>query len=256
MNRISAFSKRVAKEILRDPLSYIFCLGFPIVMLTVMTVVNESIPEQAGLTIFRIDNLAGGIIIFGQTFIMLFTALTVSKDRTGSFMLRLFASPMSAADFTLGYYIPMMILSLCQSVITLLAAMTVSIILGEPLSAGGLLLAAAVSVVSSVLYISFGFIFGSVLSDKSAPGMCSIIISLASFLGSVWFDAEATGGILLKLCRCLPFLYSVKSVRAAIDLDMSREGFLLPLAMTAVTALVFSVLSAVFFRKKMRSDLK
>lgn len=61
MNRIIAFSRRNFKEILRDPLSYILCLGFPLIMLVIMTLVNESIPAEAGMVIFRIDYLSGGI---------------------------------------------------------------------------------------------------------------------------------------------------------------------------------------------------
>ena len=89
MNRILAFSSRNIKELLRDPLSYIFCLGFPIVMLIIMTLVDQSIPPESGMTVFHINNLCGGIAMFGQTFVMLFTAITVAKDRSGSFLVRM-----------------------------------------------------------------------------------------------------------------------------------------------------------------------
>ncbi|MBO5501127.1 MAG: hypothetical protein J6A48_03810, partial [Clostridia bacterium] len=78
MHKIKAFAVRNGKEILRDPLSYIFCLGFPLVMLVIMTLVDRSIPAQAGMTIFHIENLSGGIMVFGLTFVMLFTAITVA----------------------------------------------------------------------------------------------------------------------------------------------------------------------------------
>lgn len=255
MKRPVIFAGRVIKEILRDPLSYIFCLGFPIVMLVIMSVVNGSIPPQAGMTIFRIDNLAGGIIIFGDTFIMLFTALTVSKDRSGSFLLRLFASPMRSSDFTIGYFLPMGLLALCQAAITLTASYITSLITGVELTAGGLLTALLVSVPCSLMYISTGFLFGTLFSDKSAPGMCSVIISLGSFLGSVWFDAEGTGGTMLKICRALPFIYSTKAVRSATVLDLSKDSFLVPLAVVLLTGTVLFMLSAYVFGKKMRSDL-
>ena len=117
MNKIKAFSTRNRKEILRDPLSYIFCLAFPLVMLIIMTVVNSSIPKQAGMTVFRIDNLSAGIAVFGQTFVMLFTALTVTKDRSGSFLVRMYATTMKSTDFTIGYILPMIIISFFQSII-------------------------------------------------------------------------------------------------------------------------------------------
>ena len=89
MKRAWAFAERNVKEVLRDPLSYIFCIGFPLVMLVIMTLVNQSIPKEAGMTIFRIDRLSGGVAVFGQTFVMLFAALCVSGDRSGSFLVRM-----------------------------------------------------------------------------------------------------------------------------------------------------------------------
>ena len=76
MHKISAFGQRNVKEILRDPLSYIFCVGFPLVMLVIMTLVDRSIPREAGMTIFRIDNLAGAIAACG------FIDLSKVADRT------------------------------------------------------------------------------------------------------------------------------------------------------------------------------
>ena len=108
------FSKRTVKEILRDPLSYIFCLGFPIVMLIIMTIVDQSIPPEAAMTIFHIPNLAPGIAFFGLSFVMLFTCLQVSKDRSTALMLRLYASPMKSLDFIAGYTLPVLVLAYWQ----------------------------------------------------------------------------------------------------------------------------------------------
>ena len=88
--RTITFAKRNLKELSRDVLGYIFCIAFPIVMLIIMSVVNESIPAEAHMTTFRIDNLSGGIILFGQTFVMLFTAILVSTDKNTSFLTRTF----------------------------------------------------------------------------------------------------------------------------------------------------------------------
>ncbi len=57
MNRTLQFAKRNLIELSRDVLGYIFCIAFPILMLIVMSVVNESIPKEAGMMTFRIDNL-------------------------------------------------------------------------------------------------------------------------------------------------------------------------------------------------------
>ena len=195
MSKINAFAKRNFLEIIRDPLSYIFCLGFPLVMLVVMTLVNESIPPETGMTVFRIDNLAGGIAFFGLTFVMLFTSLSIAKDRSGAFLVRLYATPMKSGDFIAGYILPMGILAIIQSVITFVASYIVSLVTGISINPLGMLLAVVVLLPTMVLLVSFGLFFGTLFNEKSAPGLCSIIISLGSFLGGVWFDAEGTGGV-------------------------------------------------------------
>lgn len=255
MNKIKAFATRNCKEILRDPLSYIFCLGFPIVMLIVMTLVNESIPAEAGMTIFRIDNLAGGIAVFGQTFIMLFTAITVAKDRNGAFLVRMYATPMTSMDFVLGYMLPMLFIAVVQSVITYAASLVIAMIVGVKLSLPGFLFSVVALIPSAVMFIGFGLLFGTLFGEKSAPGLCSIIISLGSFLGAIWFDAESTGGVLLKICKCLPFYYCTKSARASMVLEFGFGELWLSVIVVSACAVVVAVVSTVVFRMKMKADL-
>ena len=255
MNRTLVFSKRNLIEISRDALSYIFCIGFPLVMLFVMTLVNESIPKEAGMTIFRIDNLAGGIGIFGLTFVMLFTALAVSKDRTSSFLVRLYASPMKSSDFTNGYLLPMLIVAVVQALLSFLVSLVISWIVGYSLNPLGLLLGILALLPSAVFLISVGILFGTLFNEKAAPGLCSIIISLGSFLGGIWFDAESTGGVMLKICKALPFYYCTKAVRAAIHLDFQAESFWIPTLIVAAVAILITVVASLVFRTKMKADL-
>lgn len=255
MHKIKAFAIRNWKEILRDPLSYIFCLGFPLVMLVVMTLVNESIPAEAGMTIFRIDRLSGGIAVFGQTFIMLFTAITIAKDRSGAFLVRMYATPMTSWDFAAGYMLPMLMISVVQSVITYAASYIVSLIVGIAVNPLGLLLSVLALIPSAVMFIGFGLLFGTLFNEKAAPGLCSIIISLGSFLGGIWFDAESTGGVLLTLCKCLPFYYCTKAARAAVALEFGLEQFWLPLLVVSAWAVLIAAASSVVFRVKMKADL-
>lgn len=183
MNKTVSFAKRNLKEMCRDVLSYIFCLAFPIVMLIIMTLVNESIPAEANMTIFRIDNLLGGIIIFGQTFVMLFTTLSVSKDRETSFLMRLYASPMKSKNFTVGYFLPMILIALAQATVAIAASFVISLIVGVKLNLPGVLLSIVISVPSGIMFIGIGVLFGTIFNSNAAPGLCSIVISLGSFLG-------------------------------------------------------------------------
>ncbi|MCH5203766.1 MAG: ABC transporter permease [Oscillospiraceae bacterium] len=255
MNKIIAFSKRNFLEIIRDPLSYIFCLGFPLVMLVVMTLVNDTIPEEAHMELFRINNLSGGIAVFGMTFIMLFVCLSVAKDRSGAFLVRLYATPMKSGDFILGYILPVLLLAILQSVITFAASLIVSLIVGIELNILGILTAILSLIPSMVMFISFGLLFGTLFSEKAAPGLCSIIISLGSFLGGIWFDIEGAGGILEQICNVLPFHHSVKAARMATAMEFGDE-FIIHLLITVGYSLVIAIVSVIVFKYKMRADLK
>lgn len=253
MKRTLSFADRNLKELLRDPLSYIFCLGFPLVMLIIMTLVDSSIPPEAGMTIFRIDKLSAGIAVFGLTFVMLFTCLSVSKDRAGSFLVRLYASPMRSADFIAGYMLPVFVLSLVQMLITFAASVIVGLITGIRLDILGCLIAALALIPLSVTMISIGLLFGTLFSDKAAPGLCSIVISLASFLGGIWFDVEGTEGILSTICNVLPFFHGTKAARAAVAMDFSE--FWGHIGITCIYAAVITVVSVLVFKRRMRADL-
>ncbi len=252
--RKKAFSVRIFKEIIRDPLSYIFCLGFPLIMLVVMTLINDSIPQETGMTIFRIDDLAGAIAVFGLTFIMLFVCLTAAKDRLGAFLVRLYATPMRSGDFIVGYTLPAFLLAALQTVITFAVSEAVSLFTKVELHLGGLALAAVSLFPTMIMFISLGLLSGTLFSEKAAPGLCSVIISLSSFLGGVWFDADRTGGVLLKISKALPFYHSVKVARLASALEF--EGFGKHFLITVVWAAAFTTAAVFVFKVKMRADIK
>ena len=253
MNRTIQFAKRNIIELSRDVLGYIFCIAFPILMLIVMSVVNESIPKEAGMHIFRIDYLSGGIV-FGQTFVMLFTAILVATDRSTSFLMRLFSSPMKSSDYTNGYILPMLLVGVIQSIVTVLASCVIAGITGTELKVAGLLLVILFSIPSALMFLSIGLIFGSLFNEKSAPGVCSVIISVGTFLGGIFFDAEGVGGPILKICKCLPFLYCTKVARSTIQMDFQWESFGKPLLIVSLTALALVCLAILTFRSKMKAD--
>lgn len=250
--RMTVFSGRNLKELLRDPLSYIFCLGFPIVMLLIMTVVNSSIPPEAGMTVFRIDNLSGGIAVFGLSFVMLFAALLLSQDRTGAFLTRLYASPMKAWEFIGGYYLPIILLSVIQSVITFGASFIIAAAEDVQLNIGRVLLANLSLIPTAVMFIGFGLLFGSVFNSNAAPGLCSIIISAAGMLGGIWMDVESIGGGLKNVCLVLPFYHSVRAVRSIMSGSTANLGTDMLIVMAYTLAAV--IISIIAFRKNMVKD--
>lgn len=247
------FGKRTLTEILRDPLSYIFCLGFPLMMLVLMTIINKSIPEEANMTIFQIQNLAPGIAVFGLTFVMLFTCLQVSKDRSTAFLIRLYAAPIDSRDFVIGYTYPLIIIAILQSLITFLAALLIGFMDGYSIHLVNLLLSVLVLLPSALLFIGFGLFFATILNEKAAPGICSIIITIACMLGGIWMDIDGIGGMLAKVSKVLPFYHGVTAARMVMSGNYSNlfKHFIIILGY----AVVIYILAVVFFRKKMQSDI-
>ena len=68
------FSSRNTKEILRDPLNLAFGLGFPIVVLMLLSAIQANVPVD----LFKIDKLTPGIVIFGLSFVSLFSGMLIS----------------------------------------------------------------------------------------------------------------------------------------------------------------------------------
>ena len=248
------FSKRTLKEILRDPLSYIFCLGFPIVMLVIMTIVDQSIPEEAGMTIFHIDNLAPGIAFFGLSFKMLFTCLQVSKDRSTAFMLRLYASPLKSLDFIAGYTLPVLVLAVLQSVISFIAAIVIGAFVDYQFDLVNVILCILVLIPSALVFISFGIFFGTLLNDKAAPGICSIIITSASMLGGIWMDVDSIGGTFAKFCHALPFYQGVRGARFALTGEYG--DMVKPVLITLGYGILVYLFAIFVLRRKMQQDVK
>lgn len=251
--RSKTFAKRNIKEVLRDPLSYIFCLGFPIIMLIIMTFVNNSIPKEANMKIFNIEYLAPGIAVFGLTFIMLFTCLQVSKDRASAFLIRLYASPMKSRDFIGGYMMPFFIIALAQSVITFLVAAIIGIFSGYTFNILNVVVSIITLIPSVILFIGFGMLFGTLFGEKSAPPLTSIIITISSILGGIWMDIESLNSGMKTICNILPFYHGVEAARMAIVGEFDK--IIIPLIVVTIYAVVIYIISVFVFKAKMKNDI-
>ena len=247
--RALIFASRNMKEILRDPMSYVFCLGLPIVMLVVFYV---TFSETASF--FAINVLTPGIAVFSLSFAMLFMALLVSKDRTTSFLNRLYSSPMTKTDFVLGYMIPGMIIAVGQVVACYITAAILGLITGIELSFIGILLAILSTIPAMFMFVSLGILFGSMFSDKAAPGVSSIVITLSGFLSSAWMPVES-GSTISKVWSIFPFYPAVSVGRTALSMNEATFancwGYLLTVCAYAIVMFTLAVL---VFRKKMSSD--
>lgn len=206
--RMLTLANRNAKEILRDPLTLSFGLGFPIVLLLLLTLIQANIP----VSLFEIEYLTPGVAVFGLSFITLFSATVIAKDRGSALLQRLYTTPLTPLDFILGYTLPMLPIAVMQSVICYLVAA----FLGLPITVN-ILFAILITIPISAFFVMLGLLFGSILNDKQVGGICgALLTNLSAWLSGTWFDLELVGGVLKGIAYHLPFVHAVEMGRAAV----------------------------------------
>ena len=241
--RAYAFSQRCAREILRDPLNLLFGLGFPVILLLLLSAIQANVP----VALFEIRHLTPGITVFGLSFLTLFSATLVAKDRESAFLQRLYTTPMKPADYILGYLLPLIPIAVVQSAVCYLVAM----VLGLPVSIH-ILYALLAIVPICVFYISLGLLFGSVLTTKQVGGICgALLTNLSAWLSGVWFDLELVGETFRKIANALPFVHAVELERAMLLGEFSQAlPHVFPVALYA--AAVTSAAILLFLRQMKR----
>lgn len=211
--KLLAFSGRTAKEILRDPLNLFFGLGFPLVLLGLLSAIQANIP----VPMFEIGHLSPGVAVFGLAFLTLFAAQLVAKDQESALLQRLYTTPLTAVDFILGYLLPVLPMAVAQGIVCYVAALC----LGLELNAGllwGLLALLPVA----VFYVSLGLLCGSAMNVKAVGGVCgALLTNLSAWLSGIWFDVALVGGWFERLANILPFIHAVDLERAALAGDLA-----------------------------------
>lgn len=239
-----AFASRNAKEILRDPLNLAFGIGFPLAILFLLSIIQSNVP----VSLFEIENLVPGIAVFGFSFISTFSGMLIAKDRSTSFLMRLFSSPLTGANFILGYTLPLLPFAIVQSAICFIAAF----FLGLTISVN-VLIAFIVLIPTSILFIGIGLLAGSLLTDKQVGGICgALLTNLAAWLSGTWFDLNLVGGTFKQVAYALPFVHAVDAGKSALAGNYS--GMFPHLWWVIGYATVISILAVLIFSKRMNSD--
>ena len=204
--KMLTFSKRCAKEIFRDPINLGFGLGFPLVLLLLLSAIQANVP----VPLFEIDNLTPGITVFGLSFMTLFSATLIAKDRESAFLQRLYTTPLTGLDFILGYMIPIFPLALGQTLVCYLFAIP----LGLTVSIN--IVYAMIGIIPMAMFnIALGLLCGSLLGVKQVGGICgALLTNLSAWLSGVWFDLTLVGGVFQKLANVFPFVHAVELEKA------------------------------------------
>ena len=233
--RMMSFAKRCTKEILRDPINLGFGLGFPLVLLLLLNALQANIP----VSLFEISTLTPGITVFGLSFMTLFSATLVSKDRES-----LYTTPLTGFDFIIGYMLPLLPIALGQTIICYLFAVP----LGLTFSVN--IIYAVIGMIPMAIFnIALGLLCGSVFGVKQVGGICgALLTNLSAWLSGVWFDLELMGGVFEKIAKALPFVHAVEMEKALFRGDFVLAAtHILPIVLYSVAITAVAILC--FFRR-------
>ncbi|MBE6786634.1 MAG: ABC transporter permease [Ruminococcaceae bacterium] len=242
--RMLTFAKRNIKEILRDPINIIFGLGFPLVLLLLLSSLQKNIPAS----LFEIDSLTPGITVFGLSFITLFSATLVAKDRESALLQRLYTAPLTGLDFILGYMLPLLPLAVAQSVICYLFAIPLGLTVSVKI------IYAIIGIIPMAVFnIALGILCGSIFGVKQVGGICgALLTNISAWLSGVWFDLKLAGSFFEKAANVLPFVHAAEAEKALFSGDFSlARSHILPVTLYSI----FITVSAVFcFLRQMKKQ--
>lgn len=240
--RMLTFAKRCAKEILRDPLNLIFGLGFPIVLLLLLSAIQSNIPVE----LFELEHLTPGITVFGLSFMTLFSATLVARDRESAFLQRLYTTPLTAGDFILGYMLPVIPIAVTQGVV----CYAVALALGLRITIN-IVYAVFMIVPVSIFYIALGLLCGSLFNVKQVGGVCgALLTNLSAWLSGVWFDLNLMGDGFKRIADLLPFVHAVELERAMLSGHF--DGMMKHICFVLGYGLVIALGAILIFLRKMK----
>ncbi|MBR7122023.1 MAG: ABC transporter permease [Oscillospiraceae bacterium] len=242
--RRMTFAKRCAKEILRDPINLGFGLGFPLVLLVLLSAIQANIP----VNLFEINTLTPGITVFGLSFMTLFSATLIAKDRESAFLQRLYTTPLTGMDYILGYMLPILPLAIGQAIICYLFAIP----LGLEISVN--IIYAVIGIIPMAIFnIALGLLCGSVLGVKQVGGICgALLTNLTAWFSGVWFDLNLVGGTFKKIANVLPFFHAAELEKALFNGNYEAAiSHILPIILYGVLIIALAVFC---FLRQMRKQ--
>ncbi len=242
--RMLNFAKRNFKELIRDPLSLVFEIILPVFLLFIFQQIK--VPDDA----YKLENFTPGIIIFGFSFITLFTATLVAKDRGSSLLIRLGTSPMKSSDYILGYILSLIPIIIIQDILFFIVA----ILLGLTFTIN-IIYTILISILVSVLFITLGILIGSLVSEKASGGVGSIIVQLVCFTSGMYFSKDLVGKMFSKVCEILPFESCLNIIKGTLNNNMQIIETRNIIIYVLYTFLVL-IISVILFKKRMTSDNK
>ena len=153
---------------------------------------------------------------------------------------------MTATDFIVGYTLPLLPVGILQIVICFISAF----VLDLPFNIN-VIIAFIVLIIISFLYIGFGILLGTFLTDKQVGGAFAIFVNLSAWLSGAWFELDMIGGTFKTISYLLPFAHARDATRATLVGEYGN--LVVPLLWVIGYTIVIYFIAISGFKKKMKS---
>lgn len=236
--RFVHLATRNLKEIYRDPVSVLLGLAMPLAMLFLFA----TIEKRAPIEMFSAQHLTPGIIIFSFTFLIMFAAMLMAKDKEGAFLTRLLTTPLKASDYIVSYMLPFLPLALLQ--------ITVCMVAGTLLGASFTNIALSLLPLLLIAFacINLGVMLGALFTVNQISGIGSVLITAIGLFSNIWMDLKMVGGIFETIGYAMPFAHAVDAAKGLL-MGKPLFDYSTDLTIALAYALVLFGLAVFAFRK-------
>lgn len=234
--------KRNFIEMIRDPLTLILGIVFPVILL--LTFLSINLSTDLPFDLFSVNYIVSGITVFGFCMLMMLVATIIIRDRQSSLFARFQTLPLRSVDFIIGYMLPCLPIAILQMLLIFL--------IGIPFGLNmcwGTLLSMLVLLPIAIMFIAIGIILGITCNETQLSGFGTLLINVCTLLSGAWFDLKGIGGVFSMVGYALPFAHGVDAGR---ELIMQSSFDYVHLIYISGYALIFTLIAIVFFYYKLK----
>lgn len=217
---------------------------------------DEQVAERAAALVVRSENIQSrnvryfdfifpGVLAFSVMQLGLFGGLSLLHFKAGESLKRLRLTPVSRAQFLLGYTASRFVILAAQ--VALYVALALLLFRYRP--AGPAWEALLVLGLAGLLFTFMGILVGGVfLSPEAGNNLVRFINYPAAFLCGVFFPRESLPGHLSSVALAYPLTYVVEALRAVANTGAPLRALTLDLAVILAMLAGFGVLAIKTFR--------
>ncbi|MDY0027685.1 MAG: ABC transporter permease [Candidatus Humimicrobiaceae bacterium] len=206
--RFAALASRNLKETVREPLSVVFEIGLPLIFMLMFWALGKNLGED----MFTATMQLPAVVIFGFSFLMSISAITLARDRQSALFLRLLTTPLKSGDFIAAYSLPYVLIAIFQIAV----CFAMAALLGLEII-GNIGIVFLIFILMAVCLIGLGMFIGSIFTENQANIAGSAVIVFVAVLGGCWMPLKFVGGVFESIGYALPFAHAIDAARNVLN---------------------------------------